>query len=336
MSSNSSVASIQHPLSSGFSAFTTAEEVIKGIDLSGKTAIVTGGYSGIGAETTRVLALAGASVIVPARDVIRATEALKDVKGKIEVLACDLSSKSSIQGFVDALLKRNQPIHLLVNSAGIMALPQRTLDSRGLELQFATNHLGHFQLTTGILPLLRAAKGARVVQVSSGAHRIGAFDFEDHTFEKREYQPFLAYGMSKCANVLFALALDKAERENGIRAFSVHPGVIQTNLDRHLPAGFGKNAGIADEQGNYKIDPASGFKTVQQGAATQVFGAVSPLLNGLGGVYLEDTDVSPILFTADLSMPKPGTPSVLGVRPHAIDDADAARLWDLSIKLLAQ
>jgi len=334
MASTSSVASIQHPIPSGFTPFTTAEDVIKGIDLTGKNAIVTGGYSGIGTETTRVLAAAGASVIVPARDVARAKEALKDVKGKIEVIECDLSSHASVKAFVEAVLAKKEPLHILVNSAGIMALPEKTLDARGFESQWATNHLGHFQLTTGLLPALRAAKSARVVNVSSGAHRNSDFVFDDPNFENRAYVPWLAYGQSKTANVLFTLELDKREKKNGIRAFSVHPGVIQTNLGRHLPADFIKNSGFLDDEGKFIVEPESGFKSIPQGAATSVFGAVSPKLDGLGGVYLEDVDIAPILETDNNPMPKLGMPSIRGVRPHAITDASAERLWTFSEKSL--
>lgn len=331
----SSIASIQHPIPSGFTPFTTAEDVMNGIDLTGKNAIVTGGYSGIGTESVRVLAAAGASVIVPARDVDRAKDALKDFKGKIEVIECDLSSQSSIKAFVETVLARHEPVHVLINSAGIMALPEKNLDSRGLELQWATNHLGHFQLTTGLLPALRAAKGARVVCVSSGAHRTSDFIFDDPNFENRAYTPWAAYGQSKSANVLFALELDKREKQNGIRAFSVHPGVIQTNLARHLPADFLKNAGFFDDDGKFIVQPESGFKSVPQGAATSIFGAVSPKLDGLGGVYLEDVDVAPILEAENTPMPKIGVPSIRGVRVHAITDASAERLWAFSEKILS-
>lgn len=328
----SSVLSHQHALPSGFSAFSTADDVAQGIDLTGKNIVVTGGYSGLGLQTVRVLAAAGARIIVPARDVARAAEALKEVSGQIEYVECDLSSQVSVKGAVESILAKNIPIHILVNSAAIMALPEKNLDSRGLELQWATNHLGHFQLTVGLLPALRAAKGARVVSVSSAGHRFSPFNFDDPNFETHAYVPFTAYGQSKTANILFALELDKREQKNGIRAFSLHPGLILTNLGRHMDSSIFVKSGFIDEQGNAIIKPEEGLKTPAQGASTQVFAAISPKLSGLGGVYLEDTDVASLCedLSSDIGRRVPG------VRPYAIDDAAAERLWNLSESILAK
>jgi NAD(P)-dependent dehydrogenase (short-subunit alcohol dehydrogenase family) len=237
----------QQAIQSGFSAASTASEVIKGIDLSGKVAIVTGGYSGIGLETARVLRLAGAKVFVPARDAIKAKNALKNISG-IEIETMDLLDPDSIDAFVQKFLETGQPLHILVNSAGIMASPL-VRDKRGYELQFATNHLGHFQLVTMLWPALRKANGSRVVALSSRGHRYSGVVFEDPNFEHREYDPWMAYGQSKSANALFALELDKRGAEDNIRAFSVHPGtIITTNLGRYLPVETFQKMGITDEK----------------------------------------------------------------------------------------
>jgi len=190
----------QTPIKSGFFATSTAEDVIRGIDLTGKTAIVTGGYSGLGRETARVLRQAGASVIVPARDVERAKGALKDIGG-VDVWPMDLLDPASIDAFAERFLALGRQLHILVTNAGIMALPTRILDARGHELQFATNHLGHFQLTRRLWPALVQAQGARVVALSSRAHRFAPVTFEDIDFERRPYDPWTSYGQSKTANI---------------------------------------------------------------------------------------------------------------------------------------
>jgi NAD(P)-dependent dehydrogenase (short-subunit alcohol dehydrogenase family) len=322
---------MQTPLGSGFTAASTTYDVLEGVDLHGKNAIVTGGYSGLGKETVRAFRAAGAEVVVPARDVARATEELADLDGVV-VEEMDLLDPKSIDAFADRFLEN--PLHILVNSAGIMANPL-TRDARGYESQFATNHLGHFQLTTRLLPALRRAGGARVVAVSSRGHRYGAVDFDDPNFERHEYAPYPAYGQSKTANVLFAVELDERERDNGIRAFAVHPGSIITHLARYANRETLREGGFLDENYEPIIDPARGLKTVEQGAATQVWCAVSPQLDGYGGVYCEDIDIaavhpSDVPDTEVLAV----TPGAFGVLPYAIDPENARRLWKLSEELL--
>jgi NAD(P)-dependent dehydrogenase (short-subunit alcohol dehydrogenase family) len=323
--------SVQQPIQSGFDAASTAADVIGGIDLTGRIAIVTGGYSGIGVETVRALANAGASVIVPTRNQAKATKALAGI-GNTRIEPMDLADPASIDAFVSRIEATGQPLHMLINSAGIMATPFER-DARGHEIQFATNHLGHFQLTLGLLPALQRAQGARVVSVSSWGHRYSPVVFDDINFEQRKYDPWAAYGQSKTANILFAVELDARYRANGIRAFAVHPGlIIDTGLGKHLPAEFLKNAGVIDEDGKPIIDPSRNLKTVPQGAATSVWCAVSPQLDGMGGVYTENADISPIHQgeASTSNDARTRTSGANGVFPYAIDADNARRLWKVS------
>ncbi|CAH2602574.1 putative oxidoreductase [Rhodovastum atsumiense] len=320
----------QTPIGSGFGKASTADAVMAGIDLAGSTAIVTGGYSGLGRETVRVLLAAGARVIVPARDVGRARAALADLAAA-EVWPMDLLDPAAIDAFAARFLAEGTKLHILVNSAGIMALPDLTLDARGHELQFATNHLGHFQLTLRLWPALRAAGGARVVAVSSLGHRFSPVVFEDIDFRHRPYVPFAAYGQSKTANALFAVALDRRGAADGVRAFAVHPGgIVETNLGKHLDPARLRDIGAIDAQGQPVIDPERGLKTPAMGAATQVWCATSPALAGKGGVYCEDCDISVPLPPHAGDIVIGDTMAVGGVYPHAVDPTAAERLWTLS------
>jgi len=217
----------QRTISSGFGATTTAREAIGKLRLDGKTAIVTGGYAGIGVETTRVLAAAGAQVIVPARDLAKARKAVGEL-ANVSIEPMDLAAPPTIDAF--AKWFGDRPLHLLINNAGIMAAPF-SRDARGLESQLAVNHVGHFQLFTRLLPALRRAQGARVVALSSRGHVPSAFDFDDPNFEGRPYDKMVAYGQSKTANVLFAVEVDRRHQGDGIRAFALHPGaILETEL----------------------------------------------------------------------------------------------------------
>ncbi|MDB5980165.1 MAG: dehydrogenase [Pseudomonas sp.] len=318
----------QQPIRSGFGAASTAAEVIQGLDLSGKVAIVTGGYSGIGLETTRALRAAGARVILPARTIDKATAALQGIEG-VEIEAMDLSDPAAIDAFAARFLTTGQPLHILVNNAGIMACPLER-DARGFESQFATNHLGHFQLVTRLWPALRQAKGARVVSVSSWGHRRSPMVFDDPHFERRDYDRWSAYGQSKTANILFAVALDLRGKSDGVRAFSVHPGsIVSTDLKRYLSTEELQGLGVIDEEGRPILDPAKNLKTAEQGAATSIWCATSPQLDGMGGVYCENCDVAPLL-SADGEV---GSIS-RGVMPYAVDPEAAERLWQLSEQLV--
>ena len=329
----------QHPLGTGFTAASTADEVLEGIDLSGTNVVVTGGHVGLGLETTRALSKAGASVTVGSRNPDRAAPALAGIE-RVEIDRLDLLDPTSIDAFTARYLDSGRPLHILVNNAGIMAGPLFR-DARGYESQFATNHLGHFQLTLGLLPALRAAHGARVVTMTSGGHRLSDIRWDDPHFTTG-YDPMLAYGQSKTANVLFAVELDRRWAEDGIRGYAVHPGIV-------VGTGLGPSRsedgpavtedelramGLLDDSGRPIIEPDREMKTPQQGASTSVFAATSPLLAGIGGVYLKNNDISPLD-----AAPKPitfGTEPIVSsdVVPHAVDPQSAQRLWELSERLL--
>lgn len=308
----------QHKIGSGFGARSTAEEVLNGIDLSGRLALVTGGYSGLGLETTRALANAGAHVVVPARRPADAEAALAGIPGT-EVGELDLADLASVEAFAGRFLGTGRPIDILIASAGIMAAPERRVGP-GWESHFAICHLGHHALVNRLWPALQAGGGARVVTVASSGHHSSPMRWDDVQFE-RGYDRWLAYGQAKTANVLFAVHLDKLGAEHGIRAFSLHPGAILTPLQRHLRPEEMVERGWIDEHGN-QADPE--FKSPEQGAATQVWAATSPRLDGMGGLYCEDCDVAEIAAEEG---------EWVGVRPYAIDAGEAERLWKFSAGL---
>ncbi|MGF7150748.1 NAD(P)-dependent dehydrogenase (short-subunit alcohol dehydrogenase family) [Sphingomonas zeicaulis] len=310
----------QQPIGSGFGPATTAEKVIAGHDLSGKVAIVTGGGSGLGLETVRRLAGAGAQVVVPARTMVKARDALAGVAG-VEIAPLELGDRASIEAFAAAFLASGRPLHMLINSAGIMAVPLAR-DADGHEMQFVANHLGHFRLARALWPALVRAEGARIVSVSSRGHFYGGIDFDDVDFTARDYDPVAAYAQSKSANALFAIGVDDRGRAEGIRGFSVHPGSIITPLSSHLPIKVIRRYGAVDDEGRPVIDPENDKKTIAQGAATQVWCAVSPQLDEMGGVYCEDCDVA-AATSAESDVHR-------GVKPWAADPALADRLWALS------
>ncbi|MFZ5745531.1 MAG: oxidoreductase [Pseudomonadota bacterium] len=307
----------QAPIDSPYGYRSTALEVVAGLDLSGKTAFVTGGYSGLGTEIVRALTAAGARVLVGARRPDKAAEDLADVSGAVEILELDLSDPASIDACAAEVAKRTDRLHIVINNAAIMACPLAR-DARGYESQFATNHLGHFQLTARLWPLLKAAGGARLVSVSSIGHRLNGLSVEDPNFEHRDYDKWVAYGQAKSANALFALQLDKLGEAHGVRAFAVHPGGIATPLQRHLTMEEQKAMGWYNEEG--QLHPM--FKTTAEGAATATWCATSPQLDGMGGVYCEDCNIG--------AMAGPDSPPASGVWPHVRDEALAAALWDKS------
>ncbi|NKZ13867.1 SDR family NAD(P)-dependent oxidoreductase [Mycolicibacterium septicum DSM 44393] len=327
----------QRPIGSGFTAASTATDVLAGIDLSGRNVIVTAGHVGLGLETTRALSQAGASVVVGARSPERAARALAGID-RVEVHALDLMDARSIDTFAVRYLDSGQPLHILVNNAGIMG-GELVRDARGYESQFATNHLGHFQLTLGLLPALRGASGARVVEVSSWGHHLSDIRWDDPHFDAGEFDGMVAYGQSKTANVLFAVELDRRFADDGIRGYALHPGgIVSTNLAPWLGEDGWRAMGLVDDDGQPVIDPERDRKTPEQGASTSVWAATSPQLDDLGGVYLQNNDIAPLEdITEPLTLDITAGPmeTTVGVTRYAVDPEAAQRLWELSEKLTA-
>jgi NAD(P)-dependent dehydrogenase (short-subunit alcohol dehydrogenase family) len=320
--------------SSAFGATSTTDEVLAGVNLSGKRVLVTGVSAGLGVETARALAAHGAHVIGAARDLKKAestmTQAWTEAKngGGIELIALDLASLASVRACADKLLAAGKPLDLVINNAGVMACPLgRTAD--GFETQFGTNHLGHFVLVNRIASLLRA--GSRVVALSSMGHRYGDIDLDDPNFERSAYDPWIAYGRSKTANILFAVAFDHRHHGRGVRATAVHPGGIQTELSRHLDSDAMAvrvqrlNADLAA-----KGRPLFQFKTVPQGAATSVWAGVVAAADAVGARYCEDCHVTTRVTEEDIDT------VVGGVRPYALDPAHAEALWAKSEELVGE
>jgi NAD(P)-dependent dehydrogenase (short-subunit alcohol dehydrogenase family) len=307
-----------------FGFTSTAAEVIAGVDLSGNRAIVTGASSGIGVETARALADAGAAVTLAVRNAEAGERVAAEIRegtgnGAVTVGALDLSDLSSVAAFAAAW---SGPLDILVNNAGVMAIQELTLSSSGHEMQFATNHLGHFVLALALHDSLAAAASARIVSVSSGGHLRSPVVFDDIDYAFRDYDPFGAYGQSKTANVLFAVEATRRWAPDGIVANALMPGGIATPLQRHLPDGYAAQALDAFRAAG------TDFKSVQQGAATSVLLAASPLLEGIGGRYFEDCNEA-------VRVERRGKPGQGGVAPYALDPANAERLWELSVNYLS-
>lgn len=301
------------PISTPFGFHSTAGEVAAGVDLTGKRIVVTGGAAGIGLETSRALAGAGAEVTLAVRDLSAGQRGAADITAstgnhRVTVQRLDLADRGSIADFA---VRWSGPLDVLINNAGVMALPeQRTPE--GWEMQFAVNHLGHMALALGLLPALAAARNARIVSVSSSAHQISPVIFDDIHFHRRAYDPLSAYGQSKTANVLFAVAATSHWRKMGVRVNALMPGAIPTNLQRHL--------------GGMTKTPPELRKSPEQGAATSVLLASAPMLEGIGGRYFADCNESPTL--------QPGTRDLVSVAPYALDPDAAERLWAESLTML--
>jgi len=315
----------QKPIGTRYAPRTDASEIVKDVELVGKTAIVTGGYSGIGLETVRSLASAGAKVIVAGRSMEKAREALADFDNNVSAMEMDLGDLASVRRFAADFLDAHKQLDLLINNAAVMACPEARIGS-GWECQFATNHLGHFVLTKALQSALENANGARIVSLSSLGHRRSPIRFDDPHFDKEPYDKWAAYGQSKTANALFAVELDRRLKDKGVRAFAVHPGGIMTPLQRHLDLEEMVEFGWVDENGELSEMAKGIFKTPQQGASTTIWCATNPALDGIGGVYCEDLDIAQIASD--------DSPPWLHVQPHAVDQNEAAKLWEMSEQLV--
>lgn len=308
-----------------FDANSTTDQVIEGISLQGQVAVVTGASSGLGVETCRVLAAAGATVLMVARDEEKLESVAQELRrqqpdAQLHTQHMDLADLNSVRIAATEILLHHGQIQLLINNAGVMACPLQ-YTAQGFEMQFGTNHLGHF-LFTGLLAdaLIDGAPG-RVVNLSSAGHRFARFNFDDPSYLTRPYDKWQAYGESKTANILFTVALDLRTRERGVRAFAVHPGVIMTNLSRHME----EADLIALNERNPSGEPLV-FKSLEQGAATTVWAASSPHLAGRGGIYLENCQIAPAAVQG----------KSIGVESYAVNPAAAERLWTLSEELVGQ
>jgi NAD(P)-dependent dehydrogenase (short-subunit alcohol dehydrogenase family) len=295
----------------------TAAEALDGVDLTGRTALVTGGYSGIGVEVVRALAGAGAHVLAPARRPEKAARVLAGIEG-VEIGALDLADQQSVAAYAEGVLVGGRRLDIVIGNAGVMACPETRVGD-GWELQLATNHLGHYALVNRLWPAI--SDGTRVVSVSSTGHHLSDFRWDDPWFEDG-YDKWLAYGQSKTANVLFAVHLDELGRGRGVRAFSLHPGAILTPLGRHLQAEDLDAVMTLDADGNPVLPD---FRSPEQGAATAVWAATSPDLDGRGGDYLEDCGIARVV--------PDGPQTTDGVRGYALDPQAAARLWEWSAQV---
>ena len=320
------ISELQNPIGSGFGAKSEPAEVLEGIDLNGKVALVTGGYSGIGLETTRALSDCGARVIVPARRPDIAKNELEGIINKEDILNLDLANPNSVYKFVEEFIDNGITLDILINNAAVMACPQMPTDN-GWDLQFAVNHIGHFILTKGLLPSLLQSNESRVVTLSSTGHKLSGIRWDDIHFEK-DYDKWQSYGQSKTAASLLAIELDSRMKSEGIRALSVHPGGIFTPLQRHLQKEEMIALGWLNEDGELSEMAAAGFKSATQGASTTLWCATSPMLSDIGGVYCENCDI------AAKEDDGPNARYV-GVADWAIDTEEANKLWEETERTLA-
>jgi len=315
------ISELQKPVNSGFNAQSEPSEILEGVDLSGKVAMVTGGYSGIGLETSRALKEAGARVIVPARRTEVAKSELNGVIGGEDIFELDLANPASVYKFVEGFVESNIPLDILINNAAVMACPQMPT-KEGWDLQFAVNHIGHFILTKGLLPSMVKSSEARLVTLSSTGHKLSGIQWEDVHFEN-SYDKWKAYGQSKTAASLLAVEVGNRMRDEGIKTYSVHPGGIFTPLQRHLEKEEMIALGWLGEDGELSEMAAANFKSPTQGAGTSLWAATSPMLNDVSGVYCENCDVAARQEDGPMAR-------YIGVADWAVDTDEASKLWDLT------
>ena len=311
----------QKPVNSGFGAKSEPNEILEGIDLTGKVAMVTGGYSGIGLETVRGLRDSGARVIVPARRTDVAKSELSGVVEENDIIEMDLADPYSVMNFVNEFNSSGISLDILINNAAVMACPQMQT-KEGWDLQFAVNHIGHFILTKGLLPRLAKSGDARIITLSSTGHKLSGIQWDDIHFDK-SYDKWKAYGQSKTAASLLAVEVNTRMKDEGIKTFSVHPGGIFTPLQRHLEKEEMIALGWLGEDGELSEMAAANFKTPTQGAGTSLWCATSPMLNDISGVYCENCDVAERQEEGPMAR-------YIGVNDWAIDTDEASKLWDLT------
>ena len=322
------ISKLQKPIDSGFNSKSNAHEITKDVDLNGKIAIVTGGYSGIGLETTRELVLSEAEVIIPAKRTDVAIKNLEGIVPKENVIEMDLSDLNSVKNFTDGYKENFNRLDLLINNAGIMACPETRIGNNW-ESQIAVNHFGHFLLTKELMDMMAGNDGARFVSLSSSAHSLTGILWDDIHFLDNPYDKWMAYGQSKTASSLIAIEFDRLMKDKGVRGFSVHPGGIITPLQRHLQKEEMVALGWMKEDGSPTELTKNFFKTTSQGASTTLWCATNPSLNNIGGVFCEDCDIAKIKSEVDESMQR-----YFGVADWAVDVDEASKLWELTDKTL--
>ena len=319
----------QTPTKSGFHSKTNADEITNGIDLNEKIAIVTGGYSGIGLETTRELVASGAKVIIPAKRTEVAVQNLEGIVSKENIVEMDLGNLNSVKKFTEDFKESFGKLDLLINNAGIMACPETRIGN-GWESQFAVNHIGHFLLTKELMDTMAENDSARFISLSSSAHSLTGILWDDIHFQNNPYDKWMAYGQSKTASSLIAIEFHRRMVDKGVSGFSVHPGGILTPLQRHLQKDEMVALGWMDENGSPSEMAKNFFKTTSQGASTTLWCATSSSLNGIGGVFCEDCDIAKRKNEVDESLQR-----YFGVADWAVDTEEASKLWDMTEKMLS-
>ena len=322
------ISGAQKPINSGFSNQSEPKDILKNIDLHNKVAIVTGGYSGIGLETTKALVAVGANVIIPAKRPEIANQNLNGVVSETNIIKMDLGNLNSVKNFTNSFKENFNTLSLLINNAGIMACPETRVGDNW-ESQFAINHIGHFLLTRELMNILADTQGSRFVSLSSSAHALTGILWDDIHFNKQPYNKWMAYGQSKTASSLIAIELNKKMKDYGVESFSVHPGGIITPLQRYLEKEEMIALGWMDEDGSPSELAKNFFKSPSQGASTTLWCATSNDLNGLGGVFCEDCDIAKRKSEVDESLQR-----YTGVANWAVDTEEATRLWELSEEII--